>query len=89
VQALTQPSVITWFFFALNLINLGYMIKGTRVSRELKIQYNISSTIRFFSLIVIIANILILASGHRIDNENSKIMVSLKRWLQIIGLKAN
>jgi hypothetical protein len=35
VQSIVEPSIITWVFFALNLVNLSYMIKGGRQRRDL------------------------------------------------------
>lgn len=86
VQAITKPSIITWMFFCLNLLNLSYMIKGSRKSHELKVQFLISSIIKFYSLIVIIANVFVLAWAYRIDLPENK---SINQWLQLIGLKAN
>lgn len=86
VQAITQPSIITWFFFALNLMNLSYMMKGSRKARELKIQFGISSTIKFYSLVVIMANVIVLSMSYIIDSPP---YANTRKWLQIIGLKAN
>jgi hypothetical protein len=86
VQGICQPSIITWMFFSLNLINLSYMIKGSRKSRELKIQFLISSIIKFYSLIVIIVNVFVLAWSYKIDLPENK---GIRQWLQLIGLKAN
>lgn len=87
VQYITTPSIITWLFFALNLFNLALMVKGSIKASEMKKQLIISNIIKFYSLMVIIANVFILAFNYRIDNDPE--YKKLKQWLQVIGLKAN
>jgi len=47
----------------------------------------VSSIIKFYSLLVICVNILVLGYGHQIDNDPK--WKNVKLWLQMIGLKAN
>jgi hypothetical protein len=69
VQYITAPSIITWLFFVLNLLNLALMIRGSLKEKEIHRQLIISSIIKFYSLIVIISNVLILAFNYRIDHD--------------------
>ena len=46
-----------------------------------------SSIIKFYSLVVIILNVLVLAWGEKIDKDPEWKRVKL--WLQMVGLKAN
>lgn len=64
VQGIVQPSLITWLFLALNLLNFSFMVKGSSKAKELKLQYWVSSIIKFYSFLVIIANTVVLAYGH-------------------------
>ena len=82
-----EPSIIAWVFFALNLINLSYMMRGNYRTSDLRVQYILANIIKIFSLAVIILTIFVLANSHAID-ENIK-WSNVKRWLQILGLKAN
>lgn len=79
VQAIVEPSIITWVFFALNLINLSYMMKGSSQANELKTQLFISSVIKVYSLAVIIFTIFVLANTYKIDHNAS--WKSMKDWL--------
>ena len=79
VQGLVQPSIITWFFLALNLLNFSFMVKGSTKAKELKLQYWVSSIIKIYSLIVIMANTIVLAYGHKIDNDPE--WAQTKNWL--------
>jgi hypothetical protein len=45
------------------------MVKGSTKAKELKLQYWVSSIIKIYSLIVIMANTIVLAYGHKIDND--------------------
>jgi len=36
VQGLTQASIISWIFMALNLINMAYMIRGSYKAKHIK-----------------------------------------------------
>lgn len=87
VQSIMEPSIIAWVFFALNLINLSYMLRGNYRTSDLRVQYILANIIKIFSLAVIILTIFVLANSHAID-ENIK-WSNVKRWLQILGLKAN
>ena len=79
VQAIVAPSIITWVFFALNLINLSYMMKGSSQAHELKTQLYISSVIKVYSLAVIILTIFVLANNNKIEHNAS--WKSFKDWL--------
>lgn len=70
----------------LNLLNLSFMVKGSTKVHELKLQYWVSSIIKFYSLLVIIANVLVLAYGQKLEKPEYEY---IKTWLKIIGLKAN
>lgn len=63
VQGIVHPSIITWFFLALNLINLSFMVKGSSKVKELKLQYWVSNIIKVYSFLVILANTIVLAYG--------------------------
>lgn len=87
VQGITEVSFIAWLFLALNLVNLAYMIRGSMKTGEIKKQFLISSFIKFYSLIVIIVQVFVLAYNDQINNDPD--WVKVKEWLQIIGLKAS
>ena len=69
VQGLVEPSIITWLFLALNLINFSFMVKGSTKAKELKFQYWVSNIIKIYSFLVILANTVVLTYGHQIDND--------------------
>ena len=87
VQSILEPSIIAWVFFALNLINLSYMMRGNYRTSDLRVQYIISNIIKIYSLAVIILTIFVLANTHAIDSSVK--WANVKYWLQILGLKAN
>jgi len=69
VQGLTEPSIITWIFMALNLVNMAYMVRGSGNARDIKTQLNISNFVRFYSFIVIVLNVLVLAVMYEIEQS--------------------
>ena len=69
VQAIVEPSIIAWGFYALNLINLSYMMKGSSHRSDLRVQYYIVNIIKVYSLAVIIVTILVLANSNVIDHD--------------------
>jgi len=38
VQGITTPSIISWIFLTLNLINMAFMIRGSGKQKHVKIQ---------------------------------------------------
>jgi hypothetical protein len=88
VQYITEPSIITWLFFALNLTNLAFMVRGSLRASELRRQFIISSIIKIYSLIVIIISVFILAFDYKIESKDPG-WVKVKGWLQVLGLKTN
>lgn len=55
--------------------------------KEIQKQFWISSIIKFYSLIVIIVQVFVLAYNTKLDDDPA--WASAKDWLQIVGLKAN
>jgi hypothetical protein len=79
VQSLIDPSIISWLFFVLNLVNLSYMIKGGEHRSDLRTQYYISNIIKVYALIVIIVTIFVLANSHKIDHDVN--WANFRQWL--------
>lgn len=94
VQVIIEANIITWLFFCLNLTNLAYMIKGSQSVKEIKKQYWISSIIKYYSLLVIALNSVVLAFNQKLDLKEhdpgyKKEYATVKAFFQLIGLKAN
>lgn len=60
-------------------MNLSYMMKGSRKSSELRVQFGISSLIKFYALVVIMANVLVLAFSYVIDYDPN--YETTRKWL--------
>jgi hypothetical protein len=69
MQLFQEVNIISWLFFVLNLLSFGMMIRGNQKSGEIQKQYLISSFTKYFSLVIILANVFLLVLANELNDE--------------------